>query len=611
MNKKDYIDQMNNIHASEELIQKTIKSINASKKVEEINRGFKVKRFIAGTAAALTLAVGSAAAYTAITGNSILSLMGLEKASLNYEEQSINVSDKYNTVIENEYTKVELKNIACDKTFLILEYDIKMKDKAIEAMKNKDYEPYRYEKAETDYDFSQGGISENVGFSEQININGKSLNGYTCFSQKVDGSENEYKLYDLVDLNGLGEYEEFKASIAILAVLVDNSEFYLTNENNNYLIDFSVGKMNESKLNNNDYKNDNVTVTVKDAMNTSFATYVTVGVKVSGIDSNNCLNDIDFQSFVGDNKELDSNIFLNKYVVRAKDGYAYDVINDDENYKYNDDFEKRYLLNSKNKNQARNAVEFSKTFSDAEVEMEFVIVYPEVLDGYDKINCEVSRNGKKIIDNVDINIGDEIETNTNVSNVNVLNYTDEEIVSSIFLNEDYRGNKKLNKSYNPNADKINFNDISVCGIKLGMSKDEAIKTLSNYYKENGIYVECEKYFADGCYKDNYLEFSAYNGYVTMVNAFGFKDISKEKIYIDDIIKSYYSEEYLTKYDSTINTLYGYDEFKTGNGGSFGYVCIDSAERTTMVSYHKGKISYNISADPATGIVKQIILDNLE
>lgn len=514
MNKKDYIDKMNNIHASEELIQKTIKSIKASKKVETINRRFNVKKFIAGTATALTLAAGSAAAYTAITGNSVLSLMGLEKASLNYEEQSINVSDKYNTVIENEYTKVELKNIACDKTFLILEYDIKMKDKAVQAMKNKDYEPYRYEKAETDYDFSQGGNSENVGFSEQININGKDLMGYTCFSQKVDGSENEYKLYDLVDLNGLGEYEEFKASISILAVLVDNNEFYVTNENNNYLIDFSIGKTNENKLNNNDYKNDNVTVTVKDVMNTSFATYVTVGVNVSDIDSNNCLNDIDFESFVGGNKALDSNIFLNKYVVRTKDGYVYDVINDDENYKYNDSFEKRYLLDSKNKNQARNAVKFDKTFSDAEVEMEFVIVYPEVLDGYDKINCEVSRNGRKIIDNMDINIGNEIETNTNVSNVKLLNYTDYEIASSVFLNENYQGNKKLNKNYNPNADKINFNDISVCGIKLGMSKDEAIKALGNYYKENGIDVECEKYFANGRYKDNYLEFSAYNGIIS-------------------------------------------------------------------------------------------------
>ncbi|MBP3707405.1 MAG: DUF4179 domain-containing protein [Clostridia bacterium] len=608
MKNKDYIEQMNNIHASEDLIQKTIKSIS---NIEHQKRGYNFKKFIAGTAAALTLTAGSVGAYKAITGNSIMSLFGLGKASINYENQSIKVSDKFNTVIENEYTRIELDKIACDKTFLILEYNVKIKDRGDKNNYNDLSETYKHSKAETEYDYSQGGKSENLGLSEMINVNGKYLNCYTCFAQKIDGKENEYKLYDIIDLMDIDNYTDIRASITILSVICEGEQFFVTNENNNYLINLNITQDDNNQKNIEEHEVNNVKVGVKNVMNTSFATYVTIGVKVSNISSENCLNNIDFESTDSNNNKIESNVFLNKYIVRTKDGYVYDVINDNENYKETDYHKAMYLLNSKNKEQARNKVNFNTDFENADVEMEYVIVYPEAMNDQDTIKCKMYRNDNVVIEDMVFDISKEKQTNTSVSSIELINYTDKKSNDFIISNE--KNNKEINKNYNPDAEKIDLYRFPICGISIGMSENDAINELNNYYKKSGFSIQCENYYNDGWYDDGNLSFGVTDGHVSSINVVECKKVMNEKVNINDLIKTYYSEEYLIRdieHDSqnTIATLYGSEDFfgnRTDSDTSFGYVNLDGAGRITMACYVEGRYRLILSADPATGIVENI------
>lgn len=645
MNKKDYIEQMNNIHASEDLIQKTINSIN---NIEHQKRGYNLKKIVAGTAAVLTLTISSVGAYKAITGNSVLSLFGLGKASLNYDEQSIKVSDKFNTIIENEYTKIELDKIACDKTFLILEYNVKIKDEAIKVINasreldnsknnedgsnvseqvddnNGSYknnqstsndlsEIYKHSKAETEYDYSQGGKSENLGFSESINVNGKHLKCYTCFAQRVEGTENEYKLYDIVDLMDIDNYSDIRASITILSVICDGQQFFVTDENNNYLINLDIKQSKDNEIGIEEHESNGVKVEVKNVMNTSFATYVTIGVRISDISSENCLNNIDFESTDGNNNKIQSNVFLNKYVVKTKDGYVYDVINDNEDYKEIDYHKSMYLLNSKNKEQASNAVKFDTNFENADVEMEYVIVYPEAMNDKDTIICKMYRNDNLVIENMEFDISKENQTNTSVSNIKLIDYTSKEASDFTIGDTKSRYNKEINKNYNPNAEKIDLNRYSICGVSIGMSENDAINELNNYYKENGFSIECKSYYSDGYYDDGNFSFGVTGGHVSSINVAEYKNIANEKININDIIKTYYSEQYLIRdveHDSQniIAALYGSEDFfgnRTDSNKSFGYVNLDGAERITMVCYVEGDYRLIIGADAATGIVENI------
>lgn len=66
-------------------------------------------------------------AYAGLTGNLGFQKLGLNKLSQNFEESKVSV----NQTIENEYISMNLENIARDSAYIILEYKINLKEKAI------------------------------------------------------------------------------------------------------------------------------------------------------------------------------------------------------------------------------------------------------------------------------------------------------------------------------------------------------------------------------------------------------------------------------------------------------------------------------------------------
>lgn len=620
MKNEVYKKQMKKIRPSDELIEKTIANIkkvnneNNAKNPNKLKNADKLRRLVAGTAAALTLSVGSVGAYMAITGNSLLSILGLEKASVNYENESVAISDQYNTVIENEYTKIKLEKIACDETFLILEYNVKIKDTAITGIQNKDENFI----TRTGYNYGQETNSINLGFSENIYVNGEYVKCYSCIAQKIEDSENEYKFYDIINLMEIDE-NNLKVSVQILALRFDGYQFMVTDANNNYLLNLTRNPNNNDKFESISFKNDNEEVIVKNVMNTSFASYVTVDVNVSNISSENCINNINFISKNSNNEEIESYVFLNKYVVKTENDTVYDIINDSVQTTEKNPAKDLYLLNSKNKEKADNLVTFDTKFSNANAEMEFVILYPNIMTDENTINCLVTRNGETIVPNIEIDVSEQINSNLAINDISLVNYTDSK-VNDFINNNEYINKQKnyiTNEYYNKDAKLIDIENYEICGIKTGMSMEEAIKNLQEYYNENNVYIDCNSYYTSSysMYNDGLIQIYTEDNKVDTINYYNV--IPSYNLKVSDIINSYYSEEKMIKTNmhdeiNGIAILYGKDEYMKDNKNDrkqYAYVNLDAAGRITYLFYvdDKGN-SISFDVDASTKIITRICIN---
>ena len=126
---KQQVDKQ--IQAPEELknrIRTEIRNTNVKPK-----RNMKV---IQGIAAVFTVAILGVTTYAGVTGNLTLEKMGLLKASENYDENAVDI----NQTISNEYTDITLKSIACDNAYIIEEYQINLKERAIEEFGKIEYD---------------------------------------------------------------------------------------------------------------------------------------------------------------------------------------------------------------------------------------------------------------------------------------------------------------------------------------------------------------------------------------------------------------------------------------------------------------------------------------
>lgn len=128
MKNKEYVNQMSKIHASDELISKTIKNIKTSQRLE---KSLNIKKIIAGTVATLILSIGSVGAYVGITGNTaILEKLGIN-LSKNYEEnkQIIKDEDNMKNYIKGNGFDAKLISASIDNSSLVLEFDINLDEK--------------------------------------------------------------------------------------------------------------------------------------------------------------------------------------------------------------------------------------------------------------------------------------------------------------------------------------------------------------------------------------------------------------------------------------------------------------------------------------------------
>ena len=124
--------------------------------------------------------------YAGVNGNLSFKNMGLLKASENFDENKTGI----NKTIENDYVKIVVEDIACDSAYLILEYDIFLKEKAINEM------------GEIEYDNVFG---YRLGFNNRVWINDQTPELSNLKTEKI--SENEYRALQVINIMNIDETE--------------------------------------------------------------------------------------------------------------------------------------------------------------------------------------------------------------------------------------------------------------------------------------------------------------------------------------------------------------------------------------------------------------------
>lgn len=116
--------------------------------------------------------------YSSVIRNFFFERIGLEKLGQNYENSKVSVDEK----IDNEYVTISLNNIARDSAYIILEYDINLKEEGIKQI------------GEIIYDEKYGFY--NLFFDNLITLNNEKVYA-NSFCEKV--SDNEYTYYQIIN----------------------------------------------------------------------------------------------------------------------------------------------------------------------------------------------------------------------------------------------------------------------------------------------------------------------------------------------------------------------------------------------------------------------------
>ena len=189
--------------------------------------------------------------YAQVTGNLNFKNMGLLKASENFENKKIDV----NKTIENDYVKISIDDIARDSAYLIIEYRMVLKEKAIKEMENVEYNKM---------------MGYNIGILSRVWINEKKSERSNSTVEKI--SDKEYKCSDVINLMNFDE-----DTIHLKLWL---NEFYIGNKsavkiNKMLEMDITMNKNENQQTITQEQKIDNNTKIVLDKIeNSSFETYI-------------------------------------------------------------------------------------------------------------------------------------------------------------------------------------------------------------------------------------------------------------------------------------------------------------------------------------------------
>lgn len=221
------------------------------KNTKEWGKYIMKKRILQTLAMLIIVCTFGMTVYAQVTGNLNFKNMGLLKASENFDDKKINV----NKTIENDYVKISIDDIARDSAYLIIEYRMVLKEKAIKEMENVEYDQIR---------------GYNIGILSRVWINEKSPERSNSTVEKI--SDKEYKCSDVINLMN---FDEEKIHFKIWF-----DEFYIGNEsavkiNKMLEMDITMNKDENQQAIIQEQKIDNNTKIVLDKIeNSSFETYI-------------------------------------------------------------------------------------------------------------------------------------------------------------------------------------------------------------------------------------------------------------------------------------------------------------------------------------------------
>ena len=223
------------------------------KDVKEWRKYFMKKRILQTFATLIIIFISGITVYAGAKGNFNFKNAGLLKVSENFEDNKIGI----NGTIENDYVKIVLQDVARDSAYLIVEYSIYPKEKAIEKM------------GKIEYDMTLGYM---LGISGRSWINGKIPDRTEKIIEKI--SNEEYKCSEIINVM------DFDERNLHLKLWLDN--FYIGSYSDkkgvkiNKMIEMDVSLDNITEISNMQEQeiDKNTKVVLEKIENSSFETYI-------------------------------------------------------------------------------------------------------------------------------------------------------------------------------------------------------------------------------------------------------------------------------------------------------------------------------------------------
>lgn len=222
----------------------------------------KFTSFMQKVAAVILIGTLTLTVYAGITDNLSFEKMGLKKLSQNYEENKVTLNEK----IDNEYFTLSLENMARDSAYVILEYKINLKDKALNEFDEITY---------------SDNIGYTIGLANTIELNGEKNPFYITHTEKE--SDTEYSYYQIIYAMA-NDQENMNLKIWLDYLWTE----YYTNETVQIDEIFEINSKidNLEELNVDKQKqvlDDGSTLILEKVLNTNFQTFVIVKREIKNI----------------------------------------------------------------------------------------------------------------------------------------------------------------------------------------------------------------------------------------------------------------------------------------------------------------------------------------
>lgn len=229
-----------------------IQNSETSKKQNNNKVGHKFFKLLKKIITAILIGASTITVYATTTKNLNFSKLGLMKLDKNYSESIVEMNES----IENDYAKITLNSMAGDESYIITEYRINLKDKAIN------------EYGEVNYRDAWG---YDLWISNDVFVNSEKITNITSNVTKF--SNREFIFTEIINIMNFNE-KDLDVKIHIGSIHINNSN------------DIKIGKVIELKMNLKDeIKNEfaiqeqnvgtNDKIIINSVGNTKFETYIT------------------------------------------------------------------------------------------------------------------------------------------------------------------------------------------------------------------------------------------------------------------------------------------------------------------------------------------------
>lgn len=554
-----------------ERLKEVYKVIEEEKSIKIKKKNF-IKRVFKGIIAILTTGLLSGIVYATVTGNSLLEFIEIGKSKEKFEDFAIEIGK----TIEGDNSIIKLNKVACDSSYLMTELNIKITEKGLEKL-NKN-----------DGDFK---LESNI----IINNNLINQNNYEQYSKKI--SENEYNVYQIINMMEQGK-NEFRVQINPLILYFEDSENYITpyseeKTENMYSFEFDVNLINNTEKTNIEFNFEDVNLKIGDIITTGFASFANITTQITNLSSKEN-SDFIIEAFDKLGNKIETKlIYTNKMILTenneelnllyANNKKIVELINDTENLVT---YEEQYKLLT-----GGDVIEYDK----AEMNANAILLFENGINNNDKVILKIKCNKNKINKEVKINILKN--SIAEIKNAKVINrYIDER------TNQNYNIDGKVeNKNYNEQLSKISQENFELNGIKIGMSKEEALIKLQNVYDKLGKKIKVYENLITEKYDDGEIRYKYDDGSFYLEFISDKEDLNTKLISMGTDTKNWENkgmkaEEFIAQYYSNIDwieysdelysykILYGIEFFKENKDVDVGYICKDASNRDSFIIY---------------------------